>query len=233
MLFPTIRTENNIVNDNLVIHLDAGINGSYPGSGTTWNDLDGSNNGTFVNSPTYSDTNGGIISFDGTNRVDVANNASIQLTGAMTIEAWLKGGGSSASASGIGRLGNSGSRGYALLPGGTASPLSMTFYIASSSSGLVSTASSAHNSNNWEHWAGVYDPSVSMTLYKNGVQDSQNTTSIPASQYANSLPFQVGSRGDSTVYFTGSIPVVRLYSRALSAIEIQQNFEATRGRFGI
>jgi hypothetical protein len=34
-------------------------------------------------------------------------------------------------------------------------------------------------------------------------------------------------------YFTGNLAIAQLYNRALSAEEIQQNFNATRGRFRI
>jgi len=34
-------------------------------------------------------------------------------------------------------------------------------------------------------------------------------------------------------YFKGKISVVKIYNRALSAAEVQQNFNATRSRFGI
>ena len=54
-----------IVTDGLVLYLDAANNRSYPGTGTTWSDLVGSNNGTLNNGPTFSGANGGSIVFDG------------------------------------------------------------------------------------------------------------------------------------------------------------------------
>ena len=53
-----------IVTDGLVLCLDAGNSRSYPKSGTTWTDLKGSNNGTLLNSPTFSSSNRGEIVFD-------------------------------------------------------------------------------------------------------------------------------------------------------------------------
>jgi hypothetical protein len=50
----------NVVREGLVLHLDAGTTRSYPGSGTTWNDLSGSENtGTLTNGPTFNSANGG------------------------------------------------------------------------------------------------------------------------------------------------------------------------------
>lgn len=55
-----------IVTTNLVQHLDAGDSNSYAGSGTTWTDLVSNVDGTFVNTPTYSSTEGGgSFFFDG------------------------------------------------------------------------------------------------------------------------------------------------------------------------
>jgi len=54
------------VTEGLVLNLDAGNTTSYPGTGTTWTDLSGrSNNGTLVNSVTYSSTNQGSLVFNG------------------------------------------------------------------------------------------------------------------------------------------------------------------------
>ena len=64
-----------IVTDGLVFAVDAANYESYPGSGTTWNDLSGNgNNGTLTNGPTFDSGNGGSIQFDGTNDyVDFGN----------------------------------------------------------------------------------------------------------------------------------------------------------------
>lgn len=57
----------NIIEDGLVFAVDAANKKSYPGSGTTWNGLAGSNDGTLTNGPTFDSGNGGSIVFDGTN----------------------------------------------------------------------------------------------------------------------------------------------------------------------
>ena len=57
-----------IVTDGLVLCLDAANKRSYPGSGTTWIDKVGGNDGTLTNGPTFGGGNGGVIEFDGTNQ---------------------------------------------------------------------------------------------------------------------------------------------------------------------
>lgn len=57
------------ITSNLIVHLDAGVSTSYPGSGSTWFDLSGQNNDfTLTNSPTYSSDNGGKFQFNGSNQ---------------------------------------------------------------------------------------------------------------------------------------------------------------------
>ena len=56
-----------IVEDGLVLCLDAANRQSYAGSGTVWRDLAGSNNGTLVNGVGYSSANEGSLVFDGSN----------------------------------------------------------------------------------------------------------------------------------------------------------------------
>ncbi|NBP55511.1 hypothetical protein EBU71_03030, partial [bacterium] len=80
-----------IVTNGLVLNLDAGNSASYPGTGTTWTDLSGNgNNGTLINGPTYSSSNGGSIVFDGTNdSVNIPISSSLQ-SQYFTLDAWFK-----------------------------------------------------------------------------------------------------------------------------------------------
>ena len=84
--------------------------------------------------------------------------------------------------------------------------------------------------NQWVYAAFVLNASGSALSYKNGVL---MTTSTPSPSnfnrwlYPNSY-LNVGSSG-----YYGSIGSFRMYNRALSASEIQQNFNSLRGRYGI
>ena len=62
---------NSIIDDGLVLYLDAANTKSYPGSGTTWTDLSGNgNNGTLENGVGYNSGNGGSLVFDGVDDYD-------------------------------------------------------------------------------------------------------------------------------------------------------------------
>ena len=70
--------------------------------------------------------------------------------------------------------------------------------------------------------------------YFNGTA-SGNVVSLPAGgifHYGGTTsPYQIVGLGSS--WLNGSIPLVRLYNRALTAQEVLQNFNALRGRYGI
>ena len=82
-----------IVTDGLVLSLDAANKKSYPGSGTAINDLSGDGrNGVLTNGPTFSTTNAGTISFDGTNDKIILNDtlATAFTTLYWTTDIWFK-----------------------------------------------------------------------------------------------------------------------------------------------
>jgi hypothetical protein len=70
---------------------------------------------------------------------------------------------------------------------------------------------------------------TTLTAYTNGSADG---TATGFSFNISSSYTRVGS-AISSQYFNGSIFQVSIYNRALSASEVQQNFNATRGRYGI
>ena len=81
----------NIVNDSLVLTLDAGNQNSYAGSGTNWYDLSGNgNNGTLTNGPTFNSSNIGSIVFDGVDDyVNIPDNSSLNPTKNLTLSCWV------------------------------------------------------------------------------------------------------------------------------------------------
>ena len=95
-------------------------------------------------------------------------------------------------------------------------------------------ANSALNVQQWYHVSFVKTagPTSSTVLYVNGVsvpgavENGDSTPNITASAF-------VVGRLDATRWFQGRINGVMIYNRALSAAEIQQNFNALRGRYGI
>ena len=210
-----------IVTDGLVLALDAANTKSYPGSGTTWTDLSGNgNDGTLDNSVTYTSSNSGGLSFDGTD--ELVSLPKIITTSDFTVcqfitpisdtgEGWTF----EQYNGGIGRLIiNTVSSFLRFFIGGTAITTNITltsnqpYFICCSRTGSTGKIYINGNLN------------VSGTLTSNALDDT--TCSIGGSK-----TFSTGKQ------FIGDIYTTSVYNRELSASEIQQNFNALRGRFGI
>jgi len=73
------------------------------------------------------------------------------------------------------------------------------------------------------------------SIYINGVLDSSQA--LPNPVLSQSYPILLGVRAlsgfSAGAYLPGRIGISKIYNRALSASEVQQNFNATRARFGI
>jgi len=89
--------------------------------------------------------------------------------------------------------------------------------------------SSGINLNQWYHIAATDDGAV-VRIYLNGTQVVTGTSATSTNYSGQPLIGQFGG-GNAMTY--GNIPVIKIYNRTLSASEIQQNFNAVRGRYGI
>jgi hypothetical protein len=84
--FAKNTNETSLIDDtDLVVHLDAGDDNSYSGSGSTWNDLANSNDAT-ITGASYDEELGDFFSFDGTDD-ELTFSSSTALT-TRTIEFW-------------------------------------------------------------------------------------------------------------------------------------------------
>ena len=95
----------------------------------------------------------------------------------------------------------------------------------------------AYSANAWYHIVLTYDGVNKTTLYVNGVSQG-TTTSIKANPTATFLALGKSDAtaiylGGSTNYFAGQIGAYKMYTRALSATEVTQNFQALRNRFSV
>lgn len=190
------------------------------GTGTTAVDSSGNGySGTLYNGAAWSTGKyNGALSFDGTDDyVNLGNPSGLQITGAMTLSAWVYIDTFTNNGRIIAKQGNSSNRGWTLNVEGTGCG---SFQIASNASTAVIVNSGALTAGQWVHLAGVYEPGTALRIYVNGVLNNSNTTAIPSSQYNNSLNVNIGRRPDNSCYFDGKIDEVRVYNRALSASEI-------------
>jgi hypothetical protein len=208
-------TAPSIVTSGLVLNLDAANAESYSGSGTTWNDLSGNgNNGTLVNSPTYSSANSGKLVFNGSNYVTVS---SLNLsTTNHTIIAVARYTGASNQ-----RIISGGSNWLMGWWSGNTNQYYPNGAFVSSGGGGAETS--------WIFYAAVGDYSAdSWTLYRNGITIVAGPNSN-GSNGPNGLTIG-GGLGENSACEVG---VVLAYNRVLTTAEITQNFEILRGRYGL
>jgi len=221
-----------IVLNGLVLNLDAGNLQSYPGSGTAWNDIGGLyNNITLTNGPTYSSDNQGSIVFDGSN--DYADFFAANLTTTTTVEIWAKLGTPHIDKMMFGwgvydvymwnNLGfgyNTGNSDLHGIPFATFTNL-----------GLVG---------NWKHYVFEMRSDVSYInnkMYINGV--SQTLSQLTGTEFTGGRTFNSGQgrisgwRNDTGYPIAMNCGVFRVYNRALTTQEIDQNYNALRTRYGL
>jgi hypothetical protein len=222
-----------IVKDGLVLNLDAAKKDSYPGSGTVWNDLSGNNNsGSLINGPTYSSANGGSIVFDGSNDyIDTVDSSIFSLTSSYTFSVWfmpLNSGTMYPLQRGTDGLGS----GWSLLAGIENNKCRVG--VVTTSTGAVGyTVSSVlnANTNEWVNITGVWNAAVSLSLYVNGSFISSTnitTNTLRTSSVAWSL-----GRISTTLYSNQRVANCFIYNRVLSTLEIAQNYNALKSRFGL
>jgi hypothetical protein len=227
-----------IVTSGLVLCLDAANGESYPGSGTAWTDLSGNgNNGTLVNGPVFEGAGLGSISFDGVD--DRMNSLSGTFftdpsTESITISIWMY--------IPSDAVWSNGNRGTIFGKGATAGSFGLVrsvtdnqvqFWIRGITSGNGGGITSI-NRDEWVNIVGTWSNSIS-SIYKNGIFQNSSTLSIvgglDTSLYYIGLAINFsGSTGN---FFKGSVSQLSIYNRALSAAEILQNYNATKGRYGL
>jgi len=191
----------------------------------------GTNTATAVNSPTFSEANGvrdngvGLVAAS-SQSVDVADNASLRITGAMSIAFWVKPSGTPAVAyrfvNKIGAVADN-HAGYGSLITGDYKP---RFQLATSASAATSFIANSAITTNWTHLAFTYEPSTAVRIYINGTEDIAFTSSIQAGQFSDNTRKLTIGRFDTTAsdkqYLNGSIDEVAIWNRALSSNEVYQ-----------
>ena len=214
-----------IVTDGLVLYLDAANRKSYPLSGSTIYDLSGNgNNGTFGAStaaPTFSSVNGGVLNFDGGDDISLTSSSDFAPgTGDFSFQCWINPSSWPSSWGPIFVVKSTG--GLWIGKGSTAIFVLRAYSVANYIEHDLPTTST------WTHIS-ITREGTSAKLYYNGSLVDSGTTSQNFIQ-ANA---SIGTDGGSP-HFYGKIPHVMLYKgKALSANEVQQNYNALKGRYGL
>jgi len=159
------------------------------------------------------------FTFDGnTDYIDCGNGASLQITGALTLSAWVKMSSTSGQSQDciISKDNGSTQRSYTLW-GKTSFSSSPIAYIWNGGTNYNVQATTNIEDDNWHHVMLVYVPSTSLNIYIDGVLEGSNTTSIPSSINNASQNFNIGRFGNGTFELNGNIDEVAIWDSDQSA----------------
>ena len=216
-----------IVTDGLILALDAGNAKSYPGSGTSWTDLSGnSNTGTLtsMDGNNYNSANGGYLDFDGTaDYVDVSGSTTVS---AATFLAWV-------------RLDGDQDQAGVVFSRGTTT-CGMNFRATSENIGYHWNSDS--NTYDWnsgltvptQEWCMMVVTVTSSVATAYLCRSSGITSSTNSISHSSATLDSIEIGRDShlgTRSFDGRISMAMVYNKALTAAEVEQNYNAFKGRY--
>jgi hypothetical protein len=216
-----------IITNGLVLHLDAADRKSYPGSGTVWRDRSG--RGNHANLRNWSSPSTTIISnvkcfnivstVAGTGDIQIPNFYTNYHAGinTFTFEWWANSSSTAFDAFNSGACDNPciayAEDGDYWNANGSA-PITVGFLISS-----------------WNQYTLVQNGSL-VIAYRNGIQISTRNDWFTAPSASNRSGI-IGSRNWANRSNNWFLANLKWYTRALSRQEIQQNFNATKSRFGL
>ena len=198
---------------------------SYYG-GSVYKDLVGSNNGTLVNYPNYSNDASGSILFNSTGPYISLTQNSYGITDAYTVSFWVKRIGGTGIFLYIGQTGSAGM----YFENYTNTDLYTWFFGPNSPQNNGNWGASALSTTSWTHIAMTMVTSTkTQTRYINGAISGSPFV------FPNAVTAPSGSGNwlikNNSQNWSGYIANLQIYNRALTASEIQQNYIATKSRY--
>ena len=215
------------VSEDLQFYVDAGLPESYSGTGTTWYDISGNSRNLTMNSLSYSSNNSGYIIFDGSHTADSVATYSINFSNGFTVESVAKFSGSEYE----GLFAFNGGGDYINLQAQSGTNVRWEV----EGGGTSFTSSNSLTSSTWYHFTCVYEGNSNNTsgtarIYINGVENGTASLSANRTGQIQTSNFKLGEHDG---YLTGNIALSRMYNKVLTPMEVLQNFNATKNRFGL
>ena len=219
-----------VIADGLMINHDAANRASYiPNATTTYNTIDLSQTGTFINSPTFVSSTPSW-DFDGTDTSINCGDYEMDGFTGFAVEAWFKSDSTNSASRRIVSKDQVGVAGAWIL-WTDGSDLIIQVY----DGGWVIAEYSAYSEDsNWHHViANVSGGRVG--LFLDGVNVA-TTSGFSSLDDADNEVIAIGADSDTSSpshVWDGQIANVRVYGRGLEESEILHNYNALRGRFGV
>jgi hypothetical protein len=235
-----------IVQDGLVLNLDAGVKESYS-SGSIWKDLKGSHDLTLYNGVTLSKDRGGSLTFDGGDEYAKNSNSSPDYgLLSYSLNFWFRATETFVSGNNYYIIENrySGVTSFfthSFRRSGTNSNIGIggainrgTYY----ANNLPVTMLTSPNELNWNNFCITYDNSSHDVKYYtngsyNGVWQPGNFGSTAGNNNSQYVVGNYYNPPSSTYNTEGIFGNMQVYNRALTAAEVSRNFNVMRHRFGI
>jgi len=239
-----------VITTGLLQYYDISNSGSYPGSGTALTDLSTEGvDAVLVNGVGYSSSDGGYLTFDGTNdyvSVSYADAAPIRITTSrlasygITVQMWVKP--SLAASRGV-WTNNRGypNTNYQGIQAQIQADGRMVSHVFDGSGGSSSDRRSALSTvgdvtaDTWQllTWALKGNNGSGYEFYVN----TSSVTIATISGSGTTLGYQtndIGSMGQAaTSYYEGDIGGLMVYDYQLTSAEVTNNFNATKSRYGL
>ena len=220
-----------LVQNGLILALDAADKNSYRGTGTSWFDLSGNaNSGSLKNGPTFSGANQGTFVFDGTDdNVQLGTASTFLPTSAITINCWAK-----TNVIGVYK------KIFVTVTAGTQSITGIYFSLGPSPDGIYlgiitsngtqyATSTTNPSTTKFSNFCGTYDGS-NIRLYLNG---TLLATQAQTGTIVNTGIGRISGYDSGAEIWDGNVASFSIYNKALTATEVLQNYNATKTRFGL
>lgn len=212
------------VTAGLVLNFDASVTGSYPGTGTNWTDTASSKVGAMGTGVTYSSSNGGIMTFNGTVNAVVTISGFTSLANNFTIESWYQTTNNHPALWDSGVIGSIG-----FMMGYYASSSPANSWKATKYNVVDIYIGTIPQNTAWHQVTYTYSSTAGVSVYVDGTQTG--TTTNNTANLSTSTTNKIGY-GESNTH-SGSIGSIRMWNTALSSTQVAQNFTAVRSKYGI
>ena len=168
----------------------------------------------------------GALNLDGNSWAEVHDNASVDLTDGVSLECWVYRDGESGYFGFVGKWVNNGNRSYLIA---TEPSNVIGFYVSKNGSALVQNSYTL-SASGWHHLVGTED-GTNLKLYVDGVLvDTDATTS--GDIFTSAYNVEIGRYNNSTTNeYANQIAQPRIYNRALTAEEVERNYNAGKNTY--
>jgi hypothetical protein len=233
---PFISADGIVYGSNLILNYDFNNLATYPGTGTTVNNLSSSSNtGTLVGTTLPSFNPAGYFEFDGVGRIETTLDAAT-IGSTFTAEAWIY-------PTDFSQPGTESDSYPRRIMSCNESVGSTKWCIGIDTSGRLGFGGSGGveeaNDKKYQLSLNTYYHVVlthngtSYKIYVNGTEEVDQTNSPIGSTSQSTLAIGGRPDGQTDRVFGGRIAESRINTNILTATEVSQNFNATRGKYGV